>query len=93
MPLPLGSGARGGGGGIFKTADRRSSSLRSFPLWMRRKRCLDVGASSWERMRCFSAMMEVSFGLGISRRRSGMEVVKRTVMRREVEISGAEGSR
>jgi len=44
-------------------------------------------------MRCFSAMTVVSVGEGMSRRRSGMEVVKRTVMRSGVGLVGAEGSR
>lgn len=88
LPLPLGSGVRGGADGILRTVPRISSSFSSLPLWMKRNRWLDVGGSSFERMRCFRAMTEVSLGSGISRRRSGIEVVKRTVMWRGVELGG-----
>ena len=54
---------------------------------------MEVGVSTLERMRCFSAMTVVSFGSEMSRRRSGMDVVKRTVIRRGVASTGADGSR
>lgn len=44
-------------------------------------------------MRCLSAMTVVESGEGISRRRSGIEVVKRTVRRSGGGFVGAEGSR
>lgn len=86
LPLPLGSGARGGGAeGIFKTDANMSSSLSNLPLWINRSRCWDVGGSSFDRIRRLKVTTVVSFGSGISRRRSGIEVVKRTVMCRRFE--------
>lgn len=89
FPLPFGSGVGGGGDGIFSTEDNISSSFRSFPLCINRNRCWEVGGSSFDRMRCLNAMTVVSSGSGISSRRSGIEVVNRTVMWR----GSAEGTR
>jgi hypothetical protein len=82
LPLPVGSAARGGADGIFKTADSTSSSLSNFPLCMNRNRCRDVEGSSFDRIRCFKAMTVVSSGSGMSSKRSGTEVVNLTVMLR-----------
>jgi hypothetical protein len=82
FPLPVGSGVLGGGEGILRTDERKSPSLRSLPLWIRRKRCLEVGGGMLVRIRCFRAIAVVELGEAMSRGRSGIEVVKRTVRRR-----------
>ena len=89
MPLPLESmGARGGGEGIFRTEGRRDSSRRSFPEWMGRRRRVEEEGGREVRMRCLRAMTVVEDGLGISRRRSGIAVVKRIVRLRGLGVGG-----